>query len=164
LSIPGDVIDDRRYLLHNGDAGGPNNIRIGWEMCGIVARATGRIFVLPPAERMYLLDFGPMNEKRRLGIRHNTKTKIEDLIDLEQLRTQVHTMTWAEFQQQTGLSWKQATSKAVKVANPGSCRIDPYKELKEHKFLYMNGDQRREGFTCGEWYSKGGPKDMMPCK
>merc|ERR1712232_153087 len=56
---------------------------------------------------------------------------------------------------------KQATGKAVKVGNPGSCRIAPYKALKDKQFLYMEGQQRREGFTCGEWWSRGAPKDVM---
>merc|ERR1712232_1101257 len=102
-----------------------------------------------------------MNEKRRQGIRHNTNTKIEDLINLAQLKTQIPTMTWAEFQKQTGLSWREVTAKAVKVSNPSSCRIAPYKLLKDKQFLYMEGQQRREGFSCGEWWSRGAPKDTM---
>jgi hypothetical protein len=36
-----------RYLLFDYDAGGLNNIRMGWEYSGIIAKVTGRTLVLP---------------------------------------------------------------------------------------------------------------------
>lgn len=147
-----------KYLIHDNDDGGPNNIRIGWEYVGVVAQETGRTFVLPPSKRMYLLDFGPMNKEYRRHVRQGTSTKVEDLINLEQLRFVLPTMTWAEFEAKTGLNWEQASKSATQVADSDRCNIKAYLKVS-NRILFMPGHKRREGFHCGEWWSRGGPKD-----
>merc|ERR1719401_70915 len=51
-----------RYLLFSQDVGAVNNMRIGWEMTGIVAEYTGRTLLLPPARAVYLLDWGERDD------------------------------------------------------------------------------------------------------
>eukprot|EP00928_Gymnodinium_smaydae_P079028 TRINITY_DN6304_c1_g2_i1.p1 TRINITY_DN6304_c1_g2~~TRINITY_DN6304_c1_g2_i1.p1 ORF type:complete len:628 (-),score=142.47 TRINITY_DN6304_c1_g2_i1:69-1952(-) len=150
-----------KYVIFDNDAGGPNNIRIGWEMTAIVARATGRTFVLPPAEKMYLLDFGPMNLKHRKGVKEGTKTKVEDLINLPQLRTVLPTLTFSEFTQRTGLTWRKARAQAKQIHQEYVCLLFRYKQLDDRILFMQGGNPRREGFGCGEWFSKGAPKAEM---
>jgi len=47
---------ERQYLTFEPDGGGWNNIRMSMETVLAMAEATGRVLVLPPSQRMYLLD------------------------------------------------------------------------------------------------------------
>jgi hypothetical protein len=46
---------ERRYLTFEPDGGGWNNIRMSMETVLVMAIATGRVLVLPPSQKMYLL-------------------------------------------------------------------------------------------------------------
>jgi len=148
-----------RYLVFTPDIGGPNNIRIGWEMTAVVAKRTGRTLVLPPASPMYLLDFGPRTNWHGDDVTR-TATKIEELINLEQLRSMLPVLTAKEFTQKTGKPWKQAKREATQVKDEEICKLDVYEGVNS-TFLYMPGDGRREGFSCGEWWKLGGPKPQL---
>jgi len=155
-----------KYLLFTPDSGGLNNIRIGWEMTGLVALHTGRTLVLPPAEPMYLLDYGP-----RLApylpqsmTQENTKTKIEDLIDLNQTKTMLPILTWEQFHHRTGLSWEDVDKQAERLddtINFVECDQVALYGAVQAKYLMMPGTGRREGFSCGEWWALGGPKPKL---
>jgi len=156
-----------KYLLFTADAGGLNNIRIGWEMTGLVAQYTGRTLVLPPPAPIYLLDWG----SRLTGFLPSTmtdgstKTDISNMLNLKQLKTMLSTLTWAEFQQRTGLTWEEAMRQAAKVNGTNKlaeCSALPDYSAVTAKLLFMSGDgDRREGFSCGEWYMRGGPKETL---
>ncbi len=45
------------------DVGGWNNIRMQMELCLVFAYATGRTFVMPPDQPMYLLNQGKGHQK-----------------------------------------------------------------------------------------------------
>ncbi|CAK0789137.1 unnamed protein product [Prorocentrum cordatum] len=95
-----------KYLLFTIDHGGLNNIRIALELTGVVARRTNRTLVLPPAAPMYLLDFGPWNKAIVGNTRNWTKTtRLEELINLKQLKSVLPTLTAAEFEAETGMPW-----------------------------------------------------------
>jgi len=155
-----------KYLFFTADAGGLNNIRIGWEMTGLVAQYTGRTLVLPPPAPIYLLDWGDRKTGFLPAVLANggTKTDISNILNLKQLKTMLPTLTWNEFEQRTGLKWEEAKNQAVKV---GSEKVADCGALSEYnsvtaKFLFMSGDgDRREGFSCGEWYLRGGPKPVL---
>merc|ERR1711935_1195916 len=61
---------ERQYLSFEPDAGGFNNIRMSMETVVTMAVAMGRVLVLPPSQKMYLLgtakfnfaDFFPLQE------------------------------------------------------------------------------------------------------
>lgn len=144
------------YLFFTPDAGGPNNIRIGWEMCAVVAQRTNRTLVLPPASRMYLLDIGPRTNWHGRGSR--TKTKVEDLINLAQLKGMLPTLTADEFAERTNQSWKSAAATGTSVPEKDICDFAAYAAIGS-RILYMPGDHPREGFSCGEWWALGGPRE-----
>jgi len=156
-----------KYLLFTPDAGGLNNIRIGWEMTGLVAQYTGRTLVLPPAQPMYLLDMGPRIEAYlpESMKTHQTTTKIEDLIDLNQTKTMLPILTWDEFHELTGLTWAGVKTQAKQVDDKvgfGECTQVPLYKSIQAEYLLMSGEgNRREGFSCGEWWKLGAPKPSL---
>eukprot|EP00928_Gymnodinium_smaydae_P040346 TRINITY_DN27370_c0_g3_i1.p1 TRINITY_DN27370_c0_g3~~TRINITY_DN27370_c0_g3_i1.p1 ORF type:complete len:409 (+),score=40.63 TRINITY_DN27370_c0_g3_i1:31-1257(+) len=149
-----------KYVLFTGDAGGPNNIRIGWEMTGVVAKATGRTLVIPPPWPMYLLDFGPRSLlPKELKGKGKGTTAMEDLINLDQLKANLPTLTAREFEAREGVSWKEAVHQSAQSKT--KCDIGAYKKVTS-KFLMMSGEGKiREGFDCGVWYQNGGPNDVL---
>lgn len=153
-----------KYLLFTPDAGGLNNIRIGWEMTGAVARRTGRTLVLPPPTPMYLLDFGPWNKALVGDTRNWTRhTRVEDLINLQQLKGVLPTLTAEEFEAEVGMTWKEAKQSSQVASRHGDLSICHFAdwEAVSDKFLLMDGDRTREGFMCGEWFLRGGPRTEL---
>jgi hypothetical protein len=148
-----------KFLMFSPDEGGPNNIRIGWEMSGLVARKTGRTLVLPPAHKMYLLDYGPSKRIPKEITEGATKTKVEDLINLVQLKANLPTLTAEEFEKRTGTDWESASKSSTAVSEADICKMDAYNKV-DSKILYMSGS-RREGFNCAAWWLRGGPKDNL---
>jgi hypothetical protein len=145
---PGD-----KYVLFTLDAGGTNNVRIGWEQTAVVAQLTGRTLVLPPPSKVYLLDYG--FEVSRVA---SSYTLVEDLINLDQLKSYLPTVTFEEFTERTGLTWKDAMDKVESVNERSRCDMNAYKEVTSD-LLYMEGKRRiREGFMCTEWWVMGSPK------
>mmetsp|Transcript_97355 Transcript_97355/g.271853 ORF Transcript_97355/g.271853 Transcript_97355/m.271853 type:complete len:440 (-) Transcript_97355:153-1472(-) len=154
-----------KYLLFTPDAGGLNNIRIGWEMTGIVALHTGRTLVLPPKTPMYLLDWGPWN-KELVGDTSNWtgSTRVEDLIDVTQLKGVLPTLTMEEFEAEAGMKWHEARVKAEKSLRwihfkQDNVRLSDYEALTD-KFIFMDGSSR-DGFRLGQWWLQGGPVDEL---
>jgi len=157
-----------KYLLFTPDSGGLNNIRIGWEMTGLVALHTGRTLVLPPKTPLYLLDYGPWNQAL-VGDTSNWtgSTRVEDLIDVTQLKGVLPTLTMEEFEAEAGMTWQAARNLAVQGPNkklsgqgqPGKVRFSDYEALQE-KFIFMDGNSR-DGEILGQWWSQGGPRDEL---
>jgi len=149
-----------KYLLFSPDAGGLNNIRIGWEMAGLVALHNNRTLVLPPKSPMYLLDWGPWN-KELVGDTSNWtgNTRVEDLIDVNQLKGVLPTLTAEEFEAEAGMKWELARYQAEKAPSEGQHRLSDWSALAG-KFVFMDG-QKREGFDMGQWWSQGGPRDEV---
>jgi len=149
-----------KYLLFSPDAGGLNNIRIGWEMIGLVAFHSNRTLVLPPKSRMYLLDFGPWNQAL-VGDTSNWtgSTRVEDLIDVTQLKGVLPTLTVEEFEAEAGVKWEQARYEAEKAPPQGGHPLSDWSALAG-KFVFMSGENR-EGFDMGQWWLQGGPRDEV---
>jgi hypothetical protein len=147
--------------MFTNDAGGLNNLRIAWEMTGVVAQQTKRTLVLPPADHIYLLDWGPLNGRNALRSTNfnqaNSTTKIEDLINLDQLKANLPTLTWEEFEKRRGLSFKEAKAVAGTAKGDGCLRLKKFQAV-ESEILYMDGQGLRQGFSCGEWFKLGGPQ------
>jgi hypothetical protein len=169
------------YLLFDYDRGGLNNIRMGWEYSGLIAKMTGRTLVLPPPKSMYLLDYGPRNKKyvpkfMEIATRKkktNTITAMEDLVNMKQLRGNLPVLTAAEFEQKMWpLTWQQAKDQAGTLKDGRmvhnldqkalDCNNVPEYMSIKHKFLMVRAlNGHREGFMCGEWWKQGGPKDTL---
>jgi hypothetical protein len=131
-------------------------------MTGVVAQATKRTLVLPPASKMYLLDYGPGMTRMPQEMKETeTTTLVEDLINLEQLKRILPTLTAEEFETKTGTTWEAASGKAAQVDIAHMCSLTAYQAVDD-KFLFMPGEgPRREGFSCGEWAMKGGPTKAL---
>ena len=56
-----------RYLTFEPDHGGWNNIRMAMETALVMGHATGRTLVLPPEQRMYLIDKGVGDQRASFG-------------------------------------------------------------------------------------------------
>lgn len=157
-----------KYLLFTADGAALNNIRIGFEMTGLVAQYTNRTLVLPPAHPVYLLDWG----RRVTGFLPKeleggqTKTALQDVINLQQLKGFLATLTSDEFTQRTGITWDDAVKQSATLddaTNWGECDELPKYKAVPSQLLFMSGDdgKRREGFNCGEWWKRGGPKPAI---
>jgi hypothetical protein len=156
----------RHYLLFDYDSGGMNNIRIGWEMAGIIAQRTNRTLVLPPPTAFYLIKDGGFS-------------KAGDYLDVARLKANVPTLTFDEFveREKSDLSlpdiasqkhdpmivykkwkeWAGNNSNFAVVSGPGNCELNRY--VSNNKVLYaasMGNDDRT--FSCGDWAAIGQPR------
>lgn len=145
-----------QYLLFTNDAGGLNNIRLGWEATGLIAQGTGRTLVLPPPSKMYLLDWG---DRKDAPENTDTTTSVEDLLNLAQLKGNVPTLSAKEFEKRTGISWMSAVLQAQQLPSnmKDKCDMKTYRMI-ESPFLFLDGEQR-EGFSCMAWAQLGGPNE-----
>jgi len=159
-----------KYVLFSMDAGGLNNIRLGWEFAGIIAKRSNRTLVLPPPAPMYLLDNGPgagLYQKDFLDMRHETfgrgsKTAIEDLINLKQLKGHLATLTWAEFQAKTGKDFGSAKKQAKSMSFVNECdKLDEALVVAAHEEMIFLDGSRRKPFDCTEWWLQGGPRENL---
>lgn len=148
-----------KYLLFSPDDGGPNNIRIGWEMAGVIAQYSNRTLVLPPAAPMYLLDYGPGPLMQKHKTETNTQTSVEDLINTNQLKANLPTLSSAEFSQLVGDSWENAVHRAANPTSANRCSLAAYAKIP-HQFVFLSGHDRVP-FSCGEWWNFGGPTADM---
>jgi len=161
-----------KYLMFSLDDGGLNNIRIGWEFAGLIAKRSGRTLVLPPASPIYLLDVGPteqygdvIKERRPKLFNKGSKTMVEDLINLKQLKGRLATLTWEEFEQKTGKNWRDAKKASKDMAEAKECH-DLDGALQRHakdEIIFFDG-KKRQPFDCGEFWKLGGPRDEMRSK
>jgi len=62
LNDPHSPDDAERFLTFEPDHGGWNNIRMAMETAMVMSHAMGRTLVLPPEQRMYLLDKGKKDD------------------------------------------------------------------------------------------------------
>jgi hypothetical protein len=149
------IAPTEKYLLFTNDAGGLNNIRLGWEASGLIAQATGRTLVLPPRSKMYLLDWGDM--QRAPSQREQSGTLVEELLNLMQLKGNIPTLTAKEFEDRTGLTWRKALLQGQQLPKnqKDACVLDDYKQV-QGKYLFLDG-QQREGFSCMAWPDRGAP-------
>jgi len=159
-----------QYLLFDIDKGGLNNIRIGWEVAGVIAYHTGRTLVLPPAVPFYMIDWGGPQFK---PVKHGTKSRVEDFVSLSQLKSGLPTLTFAEFRAQASKalniskhmtdqevldSWQDRTQWETFSAD-NICELNIYNTPA--KAIYIKqGEDAETGriFVCSEWTKLGTPK------
>mmetsp|Transcript_17915 Transcript_17915/g.57251 ORF Transcript_17915/g.57251 Transcript_17915/m.57251 type:complete len:482 (+) Transcript_17915:37-1482(+) len=93
---PPAAISHDRYVTFEDDTGGWNNIRMAFEVFVVVAKVTGRVLVLPPRCRFYLLDRGPITAFTKDEERKQT-SGYGDYYDLERLGQTVRIISTDEF-------------------------------------------------------------------
>lgn len=152
-----------KYLLFSPDAGGLNNIRIGMEMTAVVAQYTNRTLVLPPPSAVYLLDNGDRKDVPASMEKEDTHTLLESLFNLPQIKASVPTLTFSEFMSRTGFSWDYVEHNASRVLTEyrdAECSpLSTYAKVSD-ALLFMDGS-KREGFSCGEWWQNGAPREEI---
>jgi len=156
-----------RYLLFDPDNGGLNNLRIGWEMAGLIAQQSKRRLVLPPPGHVYLIDEGAHT------------SSIEDFLNLELLKKGTPTDTFCEFVDQnaerfklpkctdllaagprTAQKWQGIAERAFKtVSGPTKveCDLSQYTGPEEVIYIRSIGNDDRL-FACGQWAHLGEPQ------
>ncbi len=82
-----------QYLTFEIDSGGFNNIRQAFEYAVVVAAITGRVLVLPPPRRWYLINYGPLTREGEPG----GVSRIEDFFDVSDLSRYVSIITAPEW-------------------------------------------------------------------
>ena len=83
-----DVGFKKKYVTFEPDPGGWNNIRMQFETILVFALATGRIFVLPPDQPMYLLNKGKGSDNHH---------GFDDYFPFEEIKKRLPVITMEEF-------------------------------------------------------------------
>jgi len=161
----------RHYFLFDYDLGGMNNIRIGWEMAGLVAQQTNRTLVLPPTKKFYLIP-------------DNGNSKASDYTDLARLKANVPTLTFEEFveREKDDLTlpdfvlqdspvaspndvtsrWQDwaTTNNNFEVVNGAACDLGRFTSDSKVLYAVAKTDNKRI-FSCGDWAAIGQPRFKM---
>lgn len=92
-----DIGPKNKYVVFEPDEGGWNNLRMGFESVVAIAYSTGRTLVLPPRNRIYLLN------------KHDKKYTFADFFEIAKLKRKLRVLTMEEFileasDPQTGLT------------------------------------------------------------
>lgn len=112
--------DDRpQYLTFEPDHGGWNNIRMAMETVLVMAHAMGRILVLPPEKKMYLLgkDAG----------KHKTEFTFNDFFHLDSIAVEhegFNVITTEEFLEREGVTGNLKNIKTGEVLKPPGNTVD----------------------------------------
>ena len=105
----------RKYLTFEPDAGGWNNIRMAFETLAVLAHATGRVLVMPPPQRLYLLKVTHEGNKRA----HHG---VDAFLDFDALRGALEVISISQFLNETIQDVKTRThlkSLAERATNGG---------------------------------------------
>ena len=101
VKIDADIdVKNRKYLLFEPDRGGWNNIRMAAETAMIIAHSSGRILVLPPEEKWYLLDKNNEKEKEKENL--STFNSFFDLSKLSESMTIISMKEYLETMAKSG--------------------------------------------------------------
>lgn len=120
-------MNELKYLVFEPDRGGWNNIRMAAETAMIFAHATGRVLVMPPKLKMYLLDKDQHEEEN--------ESTFSKFFDLEKLSESITIMTMESFLEQVAKPGllnaplpAKYTAQEMAHVTPGSERLWKYLE------------------------------------
>ena len=88
-------VEELKYLVFEPDRGGWNNIRMAAETAMIFAHTTGRVLVMPPAAKMYLLHHNKNDEENQ--------STFSKFFDLSKLAESITIITMEEFLQKVAV-------------------------------------------------------------
>ena len=111
---------DEKFLSFEPDGGGFNNIRMGMETVLTMSIAMGRTLVLPPEQRMYLLNKGSSGGSKRAF-------SFQDFFPMREMARHVKGLkiiTMKEFLERQGLQGKLASVRTGKVLLPPQNQTD----------------------------------------
>ncbi len=143
-----------KYVTFEDDTGGWNNIRMAFEVFVLVAKATGRILVVPPQCRFYLLDRGPITAfDKKTAERKSQTSTYEQYYDFKILQKHVRVITTEEFFRREALTMGISSEKAQRWAKPqkesNGHHTDYFLWLREQPFveIWPSGPQVRGKFN-----------------
>jgi len=165
--VPGQASNNSKFLLFDFDEGGLNNLRLGWEVAGIIALVTNRTLVLPPASAMYLIDCGPPYFHPPMV---GSKSNMEDFINMAQLKSGIPALSFSEFRathgedlgiaqdlsdQEVMNTWEGLSeAKTISPADNELCELKTYHVQQKVLYVQRTGENGRL-FGCSMWWDLG---------
>ena len=111
--------EDEKFVTFEPDHGGWNNIRMAMETVLVLAHAMGRTLVLPPEQKMYLLNQG--------GAEHKKHFSFSDFFHLESIAAEhdgFKVITMEEFLRREGMKDRLIDKKSGKPLAPPNDQVD----------------------------------------
>ena len=131
--------EEKKFLLFEPDRGGWNNIRMAAETAIVFALVTGRILVLPPVMKWYLLDKSKKDDEN-----HSTFSKF---FDMDKIADLVDMMSMEDFLKEIAVAGLLKNAKASKLQNEAEVRH----LLKHHGYNGKLWKYLEEGSYCRQW-------------
>jgi hypothetical protein len=97
LLAPRALATHEQYVTFEDDTGGWNNIRMAFEVFVVAAKVTGRVLVMPPRCRFYLLDRGPVMAMSKEETKKKKTSTYDVYYDFTVLSKGVRIITTDEF-------------------------------------------------------------------
>ena len=104
-----DIGPEKKYVTFEPDPGGWNNIRMQFEIILVFALATGRTFVLPPDQPMYLLNKGKGQENHH---------GFEDYFPFDEIRKRLDVIDMEEFMRREAVAGHLTKNDSTSVVYP----------------------------------------------
>jgi hypothetical protein len=130
-----------KYVTFEPDVGGWNNIRMQMELVLVFAYATGRIFVMPPDQPMYLLNQGKGHQKAHGFI---------DFFPFEFIKKRMEIISMEEFMAREGVTGHLRTNTSQILYPPGNKTV--FEATEREQRLKMWEYLRNVG-ACPKWES-----------
>ena len=129
-----------KYVTFEPDPGGWNNIRMQFETILVFALATGRIFVLPPDQPMYLL-----NKGKGKANHHG----FDDYFPFNEIKKRLPVITMEEFMRREGITGHLTKNDSVTVVYPpGNKTVFNGANRDDRNSMW---DYLREVSACPPW-------------
>ena len=131
--------EEKRFLVFEPDRGGWNNIRMAAETAIVFALVTGRVLVLPPVMKWYLLD-----KSKKDSENHSTFSKF---FDLDKIADLVDMMAMEDFLKEVAVPGLLKNAKASVLEN----EADIKQLLKHHGYNGKLWKYLEEGCYTRQW-------------
>lgn len=132
-------VQERKYLVFEPDRGGWNNIRMAAETAIIFAHASGRILVLPPEARWYLLTTNKNHAENG--------SDFDDFFDIKKISETVDVISMEQFMAEV------AVPGLLNAPFPGTDRKNPSYGMSPAQFV-KGGEQRLWTYLRKSCYSR----------
>mmetsp|Transcript_24180 Transcript_24180/g.55464 ORF Transcript_24180/g.55464 Transcript_24180/m.55464 type:complete len:485 (+) Transcript_24180:39-1493(+) len=146
---------DPKFLTFEPDPGGFNNIRMAMEVVLTMAVAMGRILVLPPDQKMYLLNKHG-NDEGQESAQHQRAFGFQDFFPMQEMAHHIRGLkiiSMEEFLETQGLKGKLRHVETGQVLYPPNNVVD-YNSDNNGIETVLNPYLRSIGFGPSDWSSE----------